>query len=164
MDDFLKRQILAFDLHKKQTYVDRIMKEGEIIGLKRMIKLYQNLMENNPSDEFKVYHDILKNSLHTATDELYILKASENIFSTLDKDVQDSLTSLDILERVKIQKDEFSPDVQARIKTGKCALKRPGGKKKFSCDDNIIAGTKYCKTHLKKYEPIKYCELIPKDL
>ena len=50
-------------------------------------------------------------------------------------------------------------DVEIRLKTNKCALKRPG-KVKFPCDGEIIKGEKYCKEHLKQFKPDKYYEIF----
>jgi hypothetical protein len=188
-DKLLKKQILAFELHKNQSYVDRLLKEGEIKGLLKLQSFYKSIIEakymqkqeklksfksyevslkkyNIDTDGPKVAKELykvykyLENSISALRDELSILKATENIFSILDRDIEDSLTNLDILNNLKENKGKFSPDVQARVDAGLCGLKRPGGKKKFICDGKIIQGTKYCKEHLIKYDPVTYTDIF----
>jgi hypothetical protein len=159
MNNFLKKQILAFELHKNQTYVDRLLKEGEIQGYKKILDVYSGLLDN---EDIKKSYNTIKKLLDKSIEELNYLKGSEYVFNKLNEDIENNLTSLDILEKIKFKK-EYSKDIQVRIDNGKCALKRPGGKKKFMCDDEVVKGTKYCKEHLKKYEPIKYTEIFPKD-
>ena len=191
-EKLLKRQIISFDLHKNQSYVDRLMKEGEIRGLIKLKNFYLNIIKakyiqkqekmksfKNIEDSLKKF-DILKHgekasidlykvykqidsSITNLRDELNILKATEFVFATLDKDIENSLTSLDILEQIKETKGKFSPDVKVRVDAGLCGLKRPGGKKKFSCNGKVVTGTKYCKEHLKKYDPISYTDIFEEN-
>jgi len=189
-EHLIKKQILSFNLHKNQSYVDRLMKEGEIKGLSKLKNYYKNVIEAKylqKQEKLKSFKDketsmkkfdiakegpkIAKEiysvyrqcdvSLSRLKEELCVLKALEKLFIQLDRDVEDALTSIDILDRLKENKGKYSPDVQARVDAGKCALKRPGGKKKFPCDNSIVPGTKYCKEHLKKYEPIMYADIFP---
>jgi len=189
-DKLLEKQILAFDLHKNQSYVERLMKEGEIKGYTDLLHLYKSVMEakylqakeklksfkgiENAMKKFNIdtdgpkyskdihkFYRLLNSKIKTARNELNIMKATENIFNLLSNDVENSLTSLDILNTVKENKRKYSPDVQLRVDSGKCALKRPGGKKKFSCDCKVILGAKYCKEHLKQYSPLDYTDIFP---
>jgi len=191
-ENLIKKQILSFDLHKNQSYVDRLMKEGEIKGLLKLQKFYRNtieakyLIKQEKLKSFKSIEasmkkfDIEKDGpkvakeiyfaykqllvvIHRLRDELCILKATEKIFADLDRDVENTLTSLDILSELKEVREvkKYSPDVQIRVDNNLCALKRPGGKKKFVCNNEIVPGTKYCKEHLKKYEPIIYTDIFP---
>jgi len=188
-NNLLKKQILAFELHKNQSYVDRLMKEGEIKGLLKLKTFYQSvikakyMLKQEKLKSFKSYevslkkynidvdgpkvakelYDVysqLENTLVTLGNDLNILRATEMIFSSLDADIEKSLTSLDLLEELRQNKDKYSPDVQVRVDAGLCGLKRPGGKKKFVCDAEVVPGTKYCKKHLLKYNPVKYSDIF----
>jgi len=189
-DLLLKKQILAFDLRKKQTYLDRVMKEGEIKGYTSLIQLYKSVLEakylvqeekkksfksveasmkkfdlakfgkKSEKELYNIYSTLVSKEAQ-AKNELCILKGTEQVFNVLNKDLYYSLTSMDILERLKTK--EYPKDVELRINSGKCALKRPGGKQKFSCDNEIVEGTKYCKEHLMKYEPVLYTDIFPEE-
>ena len=191
-EKLLKKQILAFDLHKNQSYVNRLLKEGEIKGYIKLQAFYKTVLEaryiqkeetkksfkdiETSMKKFKIdidgpkissdiyrFYQMLTNNLKTSRDDLAVLKATESIFLDLSIDVENSLTSLDILEKIASNKGRYSNDVQARIDSGFCGLKRPGGTKKFNCDGEVVEGTKYCKEHLKQHDPIAYTDIFPED-
>ncbi len=147
--------VLSYELHKNQTYVDRLLKEGEISGYKKILKLYDGKIDENQEYLFP----ILKGKIVVAQEELLILKAQERIFNIMSKDLEDNLSTLDIDNLIKENKSKYPEDVTSRIKLGKCALKRPG-KGGFTCDDDIITGSKYCKAHLEKYDKISFIDLV----
>lgn len=158
MDNLVKRMVLSYELHKNQTYVDRLLKEGEIEGYKKIKILYKG----NISKDKEYLIAILDGKIQIAQEELQILKAQENIFNLMSKDLEDNLSTLDIASLIKENKSKYPADITERIKTGKCALKRPG-KGGFTCDKELVKGSKYCEEHLKKYDKITYTDLVSPD-
>ena len=187
--ELMKKQVLLFDMRKKQSYVDRLMKEGELQGYTKLKEFYKKVLEakylvkeekkksfkdvetsmnnfdiylfgsKNEADLYEIYAT-LNTKISSTSQDVVQLKARELVFADLDKDLMNSLNSLDILEELKTKK--IPKDVSARIKNGLCALKRPGGKQKFICDNEVLEGSKYCEEHLIKYDPILYTELKAK--
>lgn len=158
MDNLVKKMVLSYELHKNQTYVDRLLKEGEIEGYKKIKILYKG----NISKEQEYLLSILDSKIQIAQEELVILKAQENILNLMNKDLEDNLGTLDIASLIKENKSKYPIDITERIKTGKCALKRPG-KGDFICDNPIVKGSKYCKEHNYKYNKITYTDLVNPD-
>lgn len=154
----MKKMVLSYELHKNQTYVDRLLKEGELEGYKKIKSLYKG----NILEEQKYLILILDGKIQIALEELQVLKAQEKIFNLMSKDLEDNLATLDIGTLIKENKSKYPSDITERIKTGKCALKRPG-KGGFVCDKDIVKGSKYCKEHLKKYDKITYTDLVQYD-
>jgi hypothetical protein len=79
------------------------------------------------------------------------------VLEKLDSDLENNLRSLDLLDR--LSNKEVPKDIEIRISSGKCALKRPG-KVKFPCENEILEGEQYCKEHLKEFKPERYIELF----
>jgi len=148
METLLKKQVLAFELHKNQSYVDRLLKEGEIIGIK-------SILESIKDDKIK---ELAESKLNKLNDELIELKAIEKVFLKLDQDIENSLNSMDILNELK-ENREHSKDVLARLNENKCCMKKPGILK-FPCNNEIVKGSKYCLEHLQKYDKVLYTHLV----
>jgi len=153
MEHLMKKMILSYELFKNQSYVDRLLKEGEIQGYKKILLSY----ETNINEQDLIF--IIKNRIKKAEDELIILKAQEKIMNKMNKELEDNLSTLDITEIINENIMKYPLDVTERIKTNKCALKRPG-KGGFNCNKPLIKGSKYCKEHLKKYDKITYTDLV----
>jgi len=141
--------VLSYELHKNQTYVDRLLKEGEIQGYLKILNLYKG----NISKDQEYLLSILESKIKIAQEGLIILKAQENILNLMNKDLEDTLGTMDIGNLIKENKAKYPVDIEERIKTGKCALKRPG-KGGFVCDNEIVNGSKYCAEHNYKYNKI----------
>ena len=141
--------VLSYELHKNQTYVDRLLKEGEIQGYLKILNLYKG----NISKDQEYLLSILESKIKIAQEGLIILKAQENILNLMNKDLEDTLGTMDIGNLIKENKAKYPVDIEERIKTGKCALKRPG-KGGFVCDNEIVKGSKYCAEHNYKYNKI----------
>lgn len=161
MDKLLKRMILSYELHKNQAYVDRLLKEGEISGYQKILKIYNTALNNGKIIEADLIV-LLQSRISIAKEELIILKAQENIFNLMNENLEDNLGTLDIANLIKENISKYPADVTARIKMRLCALKRPG-KGGFTCNKDIINGSKYCDEHLKKYDKITYTDLVPND-
>jgi len=178
----LKKQVLSFNKNKKQSYVNRLLKEGEIIGLNSILLKFKEIIEvkyiienklselpkdfifnKSKNKDLIIAYNLIKEKLNKAETELIQLKAIEDVINEINKDLENNLSSMDIKDKLSLYKNKFSNDVQARINSGLCGLKRPGGNKKFSCENPVISETKYCKKHLLKYNPILYSELFKED-
>jgi len=194
LDKVFEKLVLGYELQKNQSYVDRIMAEGELSVLVKLKKYYEILMEskflakerkskNFKDDEtslkkwdvnkqgkkitpetYSLYKD-LENEIIKAKEKICIKKSLEELFNKMNKNLEETLFSTDLLnDLIEAKKNKKYPvDVQLRIDSGKCALKRPGSAKKFSCDNEVVEGTKYCKEHLKKYDPITYTDIFPNE-
>jgi len=158
-DNILKKMVLSYELHKNQTYVERLLKEGEINGYKKILHTYES---SDDQESLKEIYTILNTRIRKAQEELVILKAQEEILNKMNSDLENNLISLDINSLLEKTKTKYSPDVQKRINKGLCGLKRPG-KGGFVCENEVIQGSKYCKEHLKKYDKIRYTDLIDEN-
>ena len=177
--------VKKFDLHKKQSTTDVFIKKGEINSINKLITLFemqikakfleaQRKLKSYKSDEVSMakfsmdihgpkYPDLFNTYLYlkvSKTKEINVyseLTAKEKLFEILDKNLEESLRELDLLEIMSNKK--IAQDVQIRLNTGKCAMKRPG-RVKFPCDEELVEGEKYCKEHLKQFHPERYFEIF----
>jgi len=95
-EKLLRKMVLSYELHKNQAYVERLLKEGEIEGYKKILNIYKSASIKNKIIDEKDLIIILQGKIKIATDELFILKAQENIFNLMNKDLEDNLVSLDL--------------------------------------------------------------------
>lgn len=188
VEKMFELMVKKFDLHKKQSTTDTLIKKGEIQSINKLIALFetqikakyiesQRKLKSFKSDEISMskfsmdIHGVKYPDLYNTYQYLKVSKtkeinlyseltAKEKLFEILDKNLEDSLRDLDLLETMS--KKELAQDVQIRIDTGKCALKRPG-RIKFPCDSELVQGEKYCKEHLKQFHPERYFELFDKE-
>lgn len=186
MDKVLELMIKSFNLYKKQSTAESLIKKGELISYERT----KNILENQLKIKFlekertkKSYKDDetsmkkfdvndfkgseLFNTLQyinvTITklkNELLKAEAIEAVIERLDSDLENNLRSLDLLDR--LSNKEIPKDIEARLSTGKCALKRPG-RNKFPCDNPVLEGEQYCKDHLREFKPERYIELFGEE-
>lgn len=185
----IKYMIKSYDLFKKQSKGDSLIQEGKVSALedmkrviiygiksrfldkerkKKTFKSDEKAMEKFSIDkigpQFKELYTIytfLTGSITKEREELVVLQATERLMERMDSELENSLVELSMLEEARNRADNIYPiDVKVRIDNNLCGLKRPGGKKPFPCDSQPVEGTKYCKEHLKKYEPLKYAEMF----
>jgi hypothetical protein len=159
-EKLLKKMVLSYELFKNQTYVERLMKEGEVQGYKKIISIYNAAIEQGNEIDKSLFI-ILQTKIQVAQEELQVLKAQENILNKMNQDLENNLSTMDIslIIEENIKNNKYPKDVQARIKAGFCALKRPG-KGGFTCKQPIVNGTKYCKEHLEKYDKLAFVDLF----
>jgi len=155
-DKILKKMVLSYDLHKKQAYVEKLRKEGEIQGYHKLLQFIEGDSIEVQKLKAKINSDLIQ-----AKEELSVLKAEEKIFNKLDQDLERNLLTLDIAEELEQSKSVFPKDVTARIENSKCGLKRPG--KGFICEASVVLGEKYCERHLQQYDKVKYLELFGEE-
>jgi hypothetical protein len=153
VDKILRKMVLSYDLIKKQSYVERLRKEGEIQGFHRLLQFIEGDSNEVQKLKARINSDLMK-----SREQLSILKAEEKIFSKLDKSLEKNLLSLDILNELEESHSKFPKEIQKRVDTGKCGLKRPG--KGFICEAKVIEGEKYCRRHLQQYNKVRYLELF----
>lgn len=175
--------VKKFDLHKKQTSTDVFIKRGEIAALNKiklviesqiktdyleikrkledyiddetsMIDFDINSKEITEKELYNTYQYII-NSINKEKIKLTELSSLEKVFDILDKNLEDSLKDLDLLGKIEKNKTNIPKDIEARIKTNKCSFKRPG-RVKFPCNEELVPGEKYCKEHLKQFNPEIY--------
>jgi len=151
MDYVMKKMILSYELMKNQAYVDRLLKEGELKGYKKIKQLY---LQGEVEDTIMV---ILSTKISLSSEELQMLKAKEDILNEMNSNLEELLSTMDITNLMK--KAKYPKDVQARISQNLCALKRPG-KGGFNCDEELIKGSKYCRSHLEKFDKVRFTDLI----
>ena len=180
--------VKKFDLHKKQSTTDIFIKKGEISALGKIATILENQIKGKFLEQqrkLKSYKDdetsMKKFDIHSFgpknTNEIYsVLQitnaniskektlmnqtiALEKLFEILDGNIEQSLRELDMYKIIEDNKSNVPKDVEIRMGTGKCALKRPG-RTKFPCDNELVPGEKYCEEHLKQFNPEKYYELF----
>jgi hypothetical protein len=180
--------VKKFDLHKKQSTTDIFIKKGEISALGKIATILENQIKGKYLEKqrkLKSYKDdetsMKKFDLHSfgsknAKEVYTVLQltnaniakekslmnqtvALEKLFEILDGNVEQSLRELDMYKVIEENKSNLPKDVEIRMGTGKCALKRPG-RVKFPCDNELVPGEKYCKEHLKQFNPERYYELF----
>lgn len=183
--------VKKFDLHKKQSTTDIFISKGEISALNKIYIILENQIKGaflEKQRKLKSYKDdktsLKKFDLHTFGSKhspgiysvLQITKskiskentlmnqtiALEKLFEILDSDVEQSLREMDLYKVMEDNRSNLPKDVEMRISTGKCALKRPG-RIKFPCDNELVPGEKYCKEHLKQFNPERYFDLFEEN-
>lgn len=184
-NNILSILVKKINLNKKQTESEVLIQKGSIVALERMILLLENeiliryINKEKNSKSFKdeetslkkynldevgdkvapeTYSVLLSTKLMLEKERSVLIDkiALENLFLKLDDNLENTLVELDLLDFLE-SKSSVSKDVEIRMGTGLCALKRPG-RVKFPCNDNIVEGEKYCKEHLKMFTPEKYFE------
>lgn len=160
-DKLLKKMVISYNLYKKQAYVDRLMKEGELQGYNKILSVYNSNTVEEFQEEINALKVILKGRINQTKDQIKVLKAKEELMSKMDLDLEENLSSLDILNQLEENKDKYPKDVQVRVDNNLCALKRPG-KGGFVCDKPVVKGSKYCKEHLEQFDKLLYADLFPK--
>jgi hypothetical protein len=185
MDKLMELMVRSFNLYKKQSTAEALIKKGELISYERTKSILENqikiqFLEKERSkknykddetsmkkfniDDFKessIYISLqyINSSIFRIKNELLKAEAIENVIDKLDNDLENNLRSLDLLD--KLSNKETSKDIEIRLSSRKCALKRPG-KVKFPCDNELVTGEQYCKEHLKQFKPERYIELFEK--
>lgn len=187
-DKLFNLMVKKFDLHKKQSTTDVFIKKGEISAIQKIINLTesqikskflekQRKLKSYKDDEtsmkkfnidtfgtkeckdiFGVYQ-YTKATLSRERAELSELEAIERVFDRLDLNLDESIRDIDLINTIKENKNNVSKDVEVRMQSGKCALKRPG-RVKFPCNEPLVEGEKYCKEHLKQFNPERYYEIF----
>jgi len=139
IDKVLERMITQYELYRKQVEVERLVKEGELEGLKKVESMITSKEIISLIEEIRL--------------ELIYIKAKEELIIRMNENLDENLITLDFdMTPKKIPKD-----VEIRMNAGLCALKRPG-KGGFVCKKPNIAGRKYCLEHLEKHNKIAYAE------
>ena len=179
--------VKKFDLHKKQSTTDIFIKKGEISALNTIIKTLEAQIKSkyinkqrklksfkndeNSMKKFDIHSfgpkhskeiyavlQLIKGKLSKEQGLMNETVALEKLFDVLDSNLEKSLRELDMFKFIDERKNNNSKDIEVRMTTGKCALKRPG-RVKFPCDNDLVPGEKYCKEHLKLFNPERYYDL-----
>jgi len=187
-ENLFKLMIKKFDLFKKQSTTDSLIKKGEINAINKMTNIIEtqikalylakeekkksfkdsetslkkfNINEFGPKYAKELYSALSfsKSTLTKNKAELNHFMAVEKLFELLDNNLESSLSDLDLLSAMEKSREKPSKDIEVRMETGKCALKRPG-RIKFPCEKDLVPGEKYCKEHLKQFHPDRYFDIF----
>jgi len=180
--------VKKFDLHKKQSSADVFIKKGEISALNKIITILEtqikgkfldkqrklksykddetamkkfNINVFGPKNAPEIYsvYQLTKSNIAKEEASMNETVALEKLFELLDNNLTESLKELDLFKVMEEGKTNVAKDVELRMNTGKCALKRPG-RVKFPCNNELVQGEKYCKEHLKQFNPERYYDLF----
>jgi hypothetical protein len=165
--------------NKDISTIDRLKLEGQILAHKNTIKVLNNSIKLEYYEEHKTLenytekqaketnpntYDViryLENELTKLEEQVAVHKAIEKISEKMDSDLIDILHKHDVTELLQEAYNDGDEMVK-RFKNKDCCYRR-FGKDKFPCDNKVVKGQKYCKTHLKQFDIVAYTEIFGED-